>query len=268
MEEVRNWLRGLELEQYASKFEEYGWDSVEILHLMSSEDIRMCIDKPGHQKKFEWGLKTRPPETDAVTLTEKDKTTFDVLKANLETGRESGKRVKDISKATLALTGSSDEESTYRKHNRHFDSPIKDDEKLAVSMSAEKVLSIPEKFEKDNSNWQPHYNHGNADDSKETESNTVARKITTSLEARQDRKFESMAYDDDYQTHEKFEGKVETRTTISFGGVKETKHFQGARNKLFVNSRMPHVYEDDEENCSERKSHSVADTTKREGIQE
>ena len=62
MEEVRNWLRGLGLEQYAHKFEEDGWDSLGILQHMRSSDIEACIDKPGHRRKFEIGIETDFPE--------------------------------------------------------------------------------------------------------------------------------------------------------------------------------------------------------------
>lgn len=64
MEELRIWLRGQGLEQHASKFEELGWDSVDILQDMEPDDIKVCIDKPGHRKKFEKGLKTNPPASD------------------------------------------------------------------------------------------------------------------------------------------------------------------------------------------------------------
>ena len=62
MEEVRNWLRGLGLEQYAHKFEEDGWDSLGILQHMRSSDIEACINKPGHRRKFEIGIETDFPK--------------------------------------------------------------------------------------------------------------------------------------------------------------------------------------------------------------
>ena len=65
MEEVRNWLRGLGLEQYAPKFEEEGWDTPNVLCHMKPEEIERCIDKPGHRRKFEVGLKENPP-TDQI----------------------------------------------------------------------------------------------------------------------------------------------------------------------------------------------------------
>lgn len=61
MEEVRNWLRGRELEQYASRFEEEGWDTLDILQRMGPRDIETCISRAGHRKKFEIGLQTHPP---------------------------------------------------------------------------------------------------------------------------------------------------------------------------------------------------------------
>ena len=66
MEEVRNWLRGLGLEQYTSKFEEEGWDTPNVLCHMKPEEIERCIDKPGHRRKFEVGLKENPP-TDQIS---------------------------------------------------------------------------------------------------------------------------------------------------------------------------------------------------------
>ena len=73
MEEVRNWLRGQGLERYASKFEELGWDSADILQDMEPDDIKECIDKPGHRKKFVKGLKTNPPASDTGSPAEKVK---------------------------------------------------------------------------------------------------------------------------------------------------------------------------------------------------
>ena len=62
MEEVRNWLRGLGLGQYAHKFEEDGWDSLEMLQHMHPNEIESCIDKPGHRRKFEIGIKSHFPK--------------------------------------------------------------------------------------------------------------------------------------------------------------------------------------------------------------
>ena len=62
MEEVRNWLRGLGLGQYAHKFEEDGWDSLEMLQHMRPNEVEACIDKPGHRRKFEFGIQTDFPK--------------------------------------------------------------------------------------------------------------------------------------------------------------------------------------------------------------
>ena len=72
MEEVRNWLRGLGLEQYAPRFEEEGWDTLEILVHMSPSDIATCINKPGHRKKFEVGMRANPPYSKKTKVLQDD----------------------------------------------------------------------------------------------------------------------------------------------------------------------------------------------------
>ena len=72
MEEVRNWLRGLGLEHYAQRFEEDGWDTIEILQHMRSSDIVACIDKPGHRRKFEIGMVTNPLKTKETKVIQGD----------------------------------------------------------------------------------------------------------------------------------------------------------------------------------------------------
>ena len=81
MEAVRNWLRGLGLGQYAPKFEELGWETLEILQHMGPEDIKECIDKPGHRKQFELGLKS---SNDAATLKVESCSAADKLASDTE----------------------------------------------------------------------------------------------------------------------------------------------------------------------------------------
>ena len=59
MEEVRNWLRGFGLEDYADKFEEDGWDKLAVLFHITEEDLENCIQKPGHRKRFHLALTNR-----------------------------------------------------------------------------------------------------------------------------------------------------------------------------------------------------------------
>ena len=59
MEEVRNWLRGFGLEDYAEKFQEDGWDKLAVLFHITDEDLENCILKPGHRKRFHLALTNR-----------------------------------------------------------------------------------------------------------------------------------------------------------------------------------------------------------------
>ena len=84
MEEVQRWLQSIGLDRYAAKFEEEGWDTLEILCDMTPDEIERCIDKPGHRRKFVNGLKEKPPSVkepglDKARPNDTDKTTKDVL---------------------------------------------------------------------------------------------------------------------------------------------------------------------------------------------
>ena len=65
MEEVRGWLQSIGLDRYAAKFEDEGWDTLDILYHMKPDEIERCIDKPGHRRRFEIGLQENPPPTKA-----------------------------------------------------------------------------------------------------------------------------------------------------------------------------------------------------------
>ena len=65
MEEVRGWLQSIGLDRYAAKFEDEGWDTLDILYHMKPDEIERCIDKPGHRRRFEIGLQETPPTTKA-----------------------------------------------------------------------------------------------------------------------------------------------------------------------------------------------------------
>ena len=65
MEEVRGWLQSIGLDRYTAKFEEEGWDTLDILYHMKPDEIERCIDKPGHRRRFEIGLQETPPTTKA-----------------------------------------------------------------------------------------------------------------------------------------------------------------------------------------------------------
>ena len=52
MEKVRDLLNGIGLGMYADKFEEEGWDDIDTVIWMTQDDIRTCIDKPGHVRKL------------------------------------------------------------------------------------------------------------------------------------------------------------------------------------------------------------------------
>ena len=65
MEEVRGWLQSIGLDRYAAKFEDEGWDTLDILYHMKPDEIERCIDKPEHRRRFEIGLQETPPTTKA-----------------------------------------------------------------------------------------------------------------------------------------------------------------------------------------------------------
>ena len=52
MDEVRNWLRSFGLQEYAHRFKEDGWEKLEDLFHIDEDDLKMCIHKPGHRKRF------------------------------------------------------------------------------------------------------------------------------------------------------------------------------------------------------------------------
>ena len=53
---VAIWLQRHGLEQYVLKFEDEGWDMLEVITHMDEHDIQKCIDKPGHRVKFQIAL--------------------------------------------------------------------------------------------------------------------------------------------------------------------------------------------------------------------
>lgn len=58
MDEVRDFLNETGLGKYAEKFEEDGLDDFETVLSMTEEDIKTCIDKPGHVRKLLLKLKS------------------------------------------------------------------------------------------------------------------------------------------------------------------------------------------------------------------
>lgn len=52
VDEVAEWLRKNDLEEYFPKFVEYGWDHLSVISEMTESDIEMCIQKPGHKVKL------------------------------------------------------------------------------------------------------------------------------------------------------------------------------------------------------------------------
>lgn len=109
MEEVRNWLRGLGLEEYAPKFEAEGWDTLEILVHMKPSEIESCIPKVGHRRKFEIGLKTHPPACRGYGTRGHEKTTS-----------ESSKKVNEDQQHTYSCQGSFQTSESSEQSDKHI----------------------------------------------------------------------------------------------------------------------------------------------------
>ena len=54
--EVDKWLAHTGLEEYKENFIRGGWDTLDMLPHMSDEEIKGCIEKPGHRKRFQLDL--------------------------------------------------------------------------------------------------------------------------------------------------------------------------------------------------------------------
>ena len=61
-EDVRNWLKSFGLQEYVKTFEEDGWETREDLFEIDADNLKSCMPKPGHRKRFELALqKTKNP---------------------------------------------------------------------------------------------------------------------------------------------------------------------------------------------------------------
>ena len=53
--DVKSWLEGHNLDQYFDRLVGEGWDTIDVLFKLgeNEEDLKECIDKPGHRKRFQ-----------------------------------------------------------------------------------------------------------------------------------------------------------------------------------------------------------------------
>ena len=58
MDAVTRWLSGLGKMQYATVFEEHGWDNMAAVSLMTMGDVQNCVQKPGHVAQIFHALQT------------------------------------------------------------------------------------------------------------------------------------------------------------------------------------------------------------------
>ena len=59
--DVEIWLQTIGLGQYVTNLQEAGWDWLEVIKEMGEQDIRNCIDKAGHRKRFQISMKRYDP---------------------------------------------------------------------------------------------------------------------------------------------------------------------------------------------------------------
>ena len=52
IDSVRKWLENLQLGIYAEAFEISGWDDIESIKLMTEDDVKHIVGKPGHVRKI------------------------------------------------------------------------------------------------------------------------------------------------------------------------------------------------------------------------
>ena len=69
---IEAWLKSNDLEQYIAKFKDDGWDTMELLFVMAGEDIKLCIHKPGHIKRFQRAIENEKAKKGALELSARE----------------------------------------------------------------------------------------------------------------------------------------------------------------------------------------------------
>ena len=108
VDQVAEWLRENDLEEYFPNFVNYGWDHLSVISEMTESDIEMCIQKPGHKVKLKRALNHLKgnPSIDSSTAIYTSSDQEARRTANTETLLSSANNSFNISEDTQALTDS------------------------------------------------------------------------------------------------------------------------------------------------------------------
>ena len=131
-QDLENWLKRNNLEQYINSLEEDGWDSIDVLFeiIEDEENLKRCIEKPGHRKRFKLAVNSIKNNASTEEVIQQQKDRSNTCASELNSGKEADEQINypvDFEETTTSETHSAEIRNSKTEYDPNAERSFYDD---------------------------------------------------------------------------------------------------------------------------------------------